>query len=85
MNEDDAIARVKRLYQRRLDKAAEYRASADAYEERALSADEVLHVMQREFLVELGMRALSGAKAMQEDAEALRLLLLKVGAEVDAV
>jgi len=28
---------------------------------------------------------LSGAKAMQEDAEALRLLLLKVGAEVDAV
>ena len=56
-------------------KAQAYTDAAAEFEERALSADEVLAAAQREFLINLGMSAQRSAKAMREDAEALTTLL----------
>lgn len=75
MTLDDAIARVTKLRDRRLEKAQAYTDAAAEYEARAISADEVLASAQREFLVSLGMAAQRSAAAMREDAEALSALL----------
>ena len=71
----DAIARLERMRERRLEKAQAYSDVAAEYEARAISADEVLHSHQRDFLIELGMAAQHSAKTMREDAEALDLVL----------
>lgn len=71
----DAIARLERMRERRLEKAQAYSDVAAEYEARALSADEVLHSHQRDFLIELGLGAQRSAKAMSDDAEALALVL----------
>ena len=75
MTVDEAIARVTKLAERRREKAQAYAVTAVQYEERALSADEVLTSMQRDFLIQLGMGAQRSAKAMAEDAEALEIVL----------
>ena len=76
----DAIARVRRIGERRTEKAQAYLAAASEYEARALSADEVLTSAQREFLTQLGVSAQNNAKVMADDAEALLLVLEKVAA-----
>jgi hypothetical protein len=80
MTADEAIARVTKLAERRREKAQAYIEAAALYEERALSADEVLSSVQREFLVSLGMGAQRSAKAMTEDADALEIVLKAIGA-----
>lgn len=76
----DAIARLERMRERRLEKAQAYSDVAAEYEARAISADEVLHSHQRDFLIELGMAAQRSAKTMREDAEALALVLEQLAA-----
>lgn len=75
MTLDDAIARVTKLRDRRLEKAQAYADAAAEYEARALSADDVLAATQRQFLIDLGLNAQRSARAMREDAEALSALL----------
>jgi predicted transcriptional regulator len=75
MTLDEALARVRKLAERRREKAQAYSDAAAEYEARALSADEVLSAVQREFLVSLGVNAQRSAKAMADDAEALEVLL----------
>lgn len=75
----DAIARLERMRERRIEKAQAYCDVAAEYETRAISADEVLHSHQRDFLIELGMAAQRSAKTMREDAEALGLALYAIG------
>jgi hypothetical protein len=74
MTLEEALARVRKLAERRREKAQSYVDAAAEFEARALSADEVLSSVQREFLVSLGMQAQRSAKAMAEDAEALSLV-----------
>lgn len=75
MTRDEAIEVCRRLAERRREKARAYADAAAEYEERALSADEVLSTMQREFLISLGMGAQRSAQAMARDADALEALL----------
>lgn len=75
MSPEEARARVQKLAERRREKAQAYNDAAAQYEERAISADEVLSSVQREFLVSLGMQAQRSAKAMADDAEALEIVL----------
>lgn len=75
MSPDEAHARVQKLAERRREKAQSYIDAAAEYEARALSADEVLSSVQREFLVGLGMQAKRSAEAMALDAEALEQVL----------
>jgi hypothetical protein len=75
MTLDEAVARVRKLAERRREKAQAYADAAVQYEERALSENEVLSSMQRDFLVSLGVNAQRSAKAMAEDAEALGLVV----------
>jgi hypothetical protein len=75
MTLDEALARVRKLAERRREKAQAYSDAAAEYEARALSADEVLSAVQREFLVSLGVNAQRSAKAMADDAEALEIVL----------
>lgn len=71
----DAIARLERMRDRRIEKAKAYNDVAAEYEARALSADEVLHSHQRDFLIELGMSALRSGNTMLEDAQAIKVVL----------
>lgn len=75
MSPEEARIRVQKLAERRREKAQAYADAAAEYEQRAISADEVLSAVQREFLVSLGMQAQRSAKAMAEDAAALELVL----------
>lgn len=75
MSPEEARTRVQKLAERRREKAQAYADAAAEYEQRAISADEVLSAVQREFLVSLGMQAQRSAKAMAEDAAALELVL----------
>lgn len=75
MTHDEAVEVVRKLAARRREKAQAYVDAAAEYEARAISADEVLSVMQREFLIELGMGAQRSARNMTRDAEALEALL----------
>lgn len=75
MTLDEAKARVARLGQRRLEKAAAYLDAARQYKERSASLDEVMLSAQREFLADLGVRSEHNAKVMSDDAEALKLVL----------
>lgn len=75
MSPEEARIRVQKLAERRREKARAYADAAAEYEQRAISADEVLSAVQREFLVSLGMQAQRSAKAMAEDAAALELVL----------
>lgn len=75
MTLDEALERVRKLAERRREKAQAYTDAAALYEERALSADEVLSGVQRDFLVSLGVNAQRSAKAMEQDAEALERLM----------
>ena len=84
MTAEEAVARVVKLLLRRVEKAQAYADAAAEYEQRALSADEVLSGVQREFLVSLGVQAQRSAKAMQDDAEALDVVLGLAGVAPDA-
>lgn len=75
MTFEEALERVRKLAERRREKAQAYADAAALYEQRALSADEVLSSVQREFLVSLGVGAQRSAKAMEQDAEALERLM----------
>lgn len=75
MSPEEARIRVQKLAERRREKAQAYADAAAEYEQRAISADEVLSAVQREFLVSLGMQAQRSAKAMAEDAAALESVL----------
>lgn len=75
MTHDEAVAVVRKLAERRREKAQAYADAAVAYEERALSADEALNSIQREFLINLGMGAQRSAQSMRRDADALEALL----------
>ena len=82
MTLDDAFDRMNRLGERRLEKADAYRNVAAEYEARAISADEVLHSHQRDFLIELGLAAQRSAARMMDDAEAIILVLEAAKREV---
>lgn len=83
MTLDDAIARLERMKERRIEKARTYTDVAAEFEARAISADEVLNANQRDFLIELGAAAMRSAKTMRDDAEALDVLLLEFAPVVD--
>jgi hypothetical protein len=76
MTLDEALERVRKLAERRREKAQAYSDAAAEYEARALSADEVLSAVQRDFLVSLGVNAQRSSRAMCEDADALCILLV---------
>ena len=79
MSPEEARARVQKLAERRREKAQAYADAAVEYEARAISADEVLSSVQREFLVKLGMQAQRNAKTMADDATALEMVLAMPG------
>lgn len=83
MNNDDALARVERIRVRRLEKAGQYLTAMEDYEARALDPFEVLHMNQREFLIDLGLGAKRSHQAMLDDAEALKLVLMLAGQTFD--
>jgi hypothetical protein len=75
MTQDEALERVRKLAERRREKAQAYADAAVEYEARAISADEVLSGVQRDLFIALGVNAQRSAKAMAEDAEALERLM----------
>lgn len=77
MTLDEAIARVKRLQERRVVRADGALAAAAAYEARLSAGDDVLHWSQREMLEGLLEGAKRSAQSMAADAEALAAVLEK--------
>lgn len=75
MTHDEAVEVCRKLAARRREKAQGYANAAVEYEQRALSADEVLSAGQREFLINCGLGAQRSAQAMARDADALEALL----------
>jgi hypothetical protein len=69
----EALARLERLYERRIARADGYHVAADAYADRL--QNDVLHWSQSEMLNDMMNAALRSEQAMLEDAAALKCVL----------